>query len=245
MDTALSPKESESRQVLVERADKELAHAYEQISRVDAQIAHAEKQISKMERAAAAGKRSLFDRPAVRGLTGLLLAACIGVAAMAWQSSYRDTAREVIARLQPQRVASTSPLENPGATAQPSPPDVQAAAEQTDAPPPQLVAQTAPEEAAPAAAAPSPELTQLIESVARDVASLGQGIEQLKTSQERMARDSANAAAELKAGQEQMARAVAKVSEQSLRPRVPTPSPRPPAPTAQTVTPARKPPPTR
>ena len=161
MDTALSPKESESREVLVERADKELALAYQQISRVDEQIAHAEKQLSKMERAAAAGKRSLFDRPAVRGLTGLLVAACIGVAAMAWQSSYRDNAREFIARLSPQRVASSPPLENPGTPAQPSPPDVQAAAEQTAPQQQQLVAQSAQEDVTPAAAAaPSPELTQ-------------------------------------------------------------------------------------
>jgi uncharacterized phage infection (PIP) family protein YhgE len=244
MDTALNPKEADSRHVLVERADKELAHAYEQITRADEQLAHAEKQLSKLERDAVPGNRSLFDRPAVRGLTGLLLAGCIGVAAMAWQSSHRDTARELIARLAPQRVATSSPApENPGLAAQPSPPGVQAAEAQTTAPPqPAPAAQTAPEDVGPAAAAPSPELTQLLESVARDVATLGQGIEQLKAGQERMARDNANAVAELKAGQEQMARVVAKVSEQSLRPRIPTPSPRPAAPTA---TPPRRPVPTR
>jgi hypothetical protein len=242
MDTALSPKETDSRHDLVERADKELAHAYEQITRADEQIAHAEKQLSKLERAAVPDKRSLFDRPAVRGLTGLLLAGCIGVAAMAWQSSYRDTAREVVARWTPQRVVASSPLENPGPPALPSPLDAQAAAEKTAPPQPEVLAQAAPEDVAPTAAAASPELTQLLESVARDVATLGQGIEQLKASQEKMARDNANAAAELKAGQEQMARVVAKASEQSLRPRIPTPPPRPAAPTA---TPTRKPVPTR
>jgi hypothetical protein len=247
MDTALNPKEGDSRQVLVERADKELAHAYEQITRADEQIAHAEKQLSKLERDAAAGNRSLFDRPAVRGLTGLVLAGCIGVAAMAWQSSYRDTAREFIARWTPQRVATSSPVENPGSPALASPPDIQAAAEKTAPPQPELLAQAAPEDVAPSAAAVSPELTQLLQSVARDVATLGQGIEQLKASQEKMARDNATAAADLKASQEQMARVIAKASEakaseakaseakaseartseQSLRPRVPTPSPRP------------------
>jgi len=69
-----------------------------------------------------------LDRPAVRGLTGLLLAACIGVAAIAWQSSYGDAAKEIIARWAPQRVATSSPpLENPGLAAQPSPPAVEAA----------------------------------------------------------------------------------------------------------------------
>jgi hypothetical protein len=241
MDTALNPKETDSRHVLVASADKELAHAYEQITRADEQIAQAEKQLSKLERDAVPGKRSLFDRPAVRGLTGLLLAGCIGVAAIAWQSSYRDTAREVIARLTPQRVATSSPPpENPGLPSQPSSPDVQAPAVDTAPPQSELLAQAAPEDVAPTAAAPSPELTQLLESVARDVASLGQEIEQLKAGQEKMARDNANTAAELKAGQEQMARAVAKASEQNLRPRIPTPPPRP---TAATATPTRKPPP--
>ena len=239
MDTALDPKPTDSRHVLAARADKELAHAYEQITRADEQIAHAEQQLSKLERDADPGNRSLFDRPAVRGLTGLLLAGCIGVAAFAWQSSYRD----VIARWAPQRVVTSSPpLENPGLPAQPSPPGVQAAAAQTAPPQPAPPAQTEPENAAPPAAALSPELTQLLQTMARDLATVGQGIEQLKASQEQMARDNANAAAQLKASQEQMARVLAKASEQSLRPRIPTPPPRPIAPTA---TPTRKPVPTR
>jgi hypothetical protein len=242
MDTALPPKQTEARHVLVASADKELAHAYEQITRADEQIAQAEKQLSKLERDAVAGNRSLFDRPAVRGLTGLLLAGCIGVAAIAWQSSYGGAAREVIARWAPQRVATSSPLENPGPAELPSPPGVQAAAAETAPPQPEFLAQTAAEEVAPTAAALSPELTQLLESVARDVATLGQGIEQLKASQEQMARDNANTAAQLKAGQEQMARVIAKVSEQSVRPRIPTPPPRPTAPAA---TPTRTPVPTR
>jgi hypothetical protein len=49
----------------------------------------------------------LFDRPAVRGLTGLLLAACIGVAAIAWQSPYNDAAKEIIATWMPQRVVTS------------------------------------------------------------------------------------------------------------------------------------------
>jgi hypothetical protein len=239
MDTALHPKQADSRHVLVARADKELAHAYEQITRADEQIAHAEKQLSKLERDAVPGNRPLFDRPAVRGLTGLLLAGCIGVAAIAWQSSYRDAAKEVIARWAPQRVVTSSPaLENPGLPALPSPPGVQAAAAKTAPPQPEFLAQTAPEDVAPTAAALSPELTQLLQSIARDLATLGQGIEQLKASQEQMARDNANAAAQLRASQEQMARVLAKASEQSLRPRIPTPPPRP------TATPARRPMPT-
>jgi hypothetical protein len=243
MDTALSPKQTEAHHVLVASADEELAHAYEQITRADEQIAQAEKQLSKLERDAVASNRSLFDRPAVRGLTGLLLAGCIGIAAIAWQSSYGDAARQVVARWAPQRVATSSPLENPGPAELPSPPGVQAAAAETAPPQPEFLAQAAPEDVAPTAAL-SPELTQLLESVARDVATLGQGIAQLKASQEQMARDNANTAAQLKAGQEQMARVIAKVSEQSVRPRILTPTP-PPRPTAPPATPTRTPVPTR
>jgi hypothetical protein len=81
--------------------------------------------------------------------------------------------------------------------------------------------------------------------MARDLATLQQEIEQLKAGQEQMARDNANAAAQFKASQEQMARVVAKVfdakasevkpSEQSLRPRISAPPPRP------TATPTHKP----
>ena len=93
MDTA---QQTDPRHVLVARADEELAHAHEQITRAAEEIARAEQQLSKLD--AASGNQGLFDRPAVRGLTGLLLAACIGVAAIAWQSSYGDVAKEIIAR---------------------------------------------------------------------------------------------------------------------------------------------------
>jgi hypothetical protein len=65
--------------------------------------------------------------------------------------------------------------------------------------------------------------------MARDLATMGQRIEQLKTSQEQMARDNANLAEQLKAGREEMARVIAMVSEQNLRPKIPEPLPRPTA----------------
>ena len=214
MDTTLNPEQTDPPHVLVSRADEELAHAHEQIARAGEEIARSEEQLSKLEhdaaRPAVPGKRPLFDRPAVRGFTGLLLAACIGVAAIAWQSPYGDAAKQIIARSAPQLVLTSSPpLENPG------------------------LAQTAPEDVAPTAAALSPELTQLLQSMARDLATLGQGMELLKASQEQMARDNANAAEQLKASQEQMARVIAKASEQSLRPKISAPPPRPTAATTR------------
>jgi len=229
MDTKLNSKQTDSRHVLIARADEELAHAHEQITSADEQIARAEKQLSKLEFAA---RRAVSDKRGrrVRGLIGLMLAACIGVAAMAWQSPYGDAAKQIIATWVPQFVLTSSlPLEKPALPAQPNSATVQVAAANTvptlQAPP----APTSPEDVVPTAPALSPELTQLLQSMAHDLATLGQGIEQLKASQEEMARNNANAAEQLKASQEQMARLIAKASEQNLRPRIPAPPPRPTA----------------
>jgi hypothetical protein len=246
METTLSPKQTDPPNVLVARADEELAHAYEQITRADEEIARAEEQLSKLERDAARHPsdhpqtrmntfRPAFPGPslggrAVRGFTGLMLAACIGVAAIAWQSPYGDAAKQIIARCAPQLVLTSSlPLEKPGLPAQPSLPTVQAAAAKAVPTQPAPLAQTAPEDVAPTAAALPPELAQLLQTMARDLATVGQGIEQLKINQEQIARDNAKAAEQIKASQEQMARVIAKASEQSLRPKISAPPPRPTA----------------
>jgi hypothetical protein len=65
--------------------------------------------------------------------------------------------------------------------------------------------------------------------MARDLATLGQGIEQLKAGQEQMARNNANAAQQLKASQQQAVRVVTRASEQNLRPKTSAPPPRPAA----------------
>jgi hypothetical protein len=262
MDTTLNPNQTDPPNVLVARADEGLAHAHEQIARADEEIARAEEQLSKLEREAARhpsdhpqtrmntfrpavpGKRPSLGGRAVRGFIGLMLAACIGVAAFVWQSPYGDAARQIIAGWAPQLVLTSSlRLEKPGLPAQPSPPTVQAAAAKAAPPQPAPLAQTAPEDVAPTVAALSPELTQLLQSMARDLATLGQAIEQLKVSQQQMARDHVNAVDLLRASQEQMARVIAKTSEakaseQNLRPKISAPPPRP------TAAPTRKPVPT-
>jgi hypothetical protein len=88
-------------------------------------------------------------------------------------------------------------------------------------------ARPVPEGVAPSTALP-PELAQVLQTMSRDLATVGQGIEQLKANQAQLARDNAKLAEELKANQEQMARVIAKASEQNLRPK--TSAPRPPAP---------------
>jgi hypothetical protein len=218
MDTALSPNEASPRHVLLDRADEELAHAYEQLTLAGEEMVRAEEQLSKLEqdaaRTAARRKRSSLGGQAVRGFTGLLLAACVFAAAMVSQSSYGSTAKQIVARLAPRLVATASlPIDSSGLPVQLSPRIAQANAAQTAPPQAAPLAQSSSNDAAPIAASVSPELTQLLQSMARDLAALGQGIEELKTRQEQMARDNANAVEQLKASQDQMARVIAKAAE--------------------------------
>src|ERR1700733_8362703 len=112
------------------------------------------------------GRRRWIDRPAVRVLTALLLAA--GVAAIAWQS-YGDAAKQMIATWAPQSaLTSWLPLEKLGLPAGPTPPPVPPGAAEAAASPAAAPAQTAPAAATPAAAALSPESAQLIQSMAPD-----------------------------------------------------------------------------
>ena len=180
------------------------------------------------------GQRRWIGRGAVRALIGFLLAACISVAGIAWQS---DAAKKTIAKLATQLVlvASLAP-EKSGPPAQPAAPAVAAADASAAAPQPTAPAQSAPQAVAPAAAAPSADSAQL-QSMARDLASAGQEIEQLKASIE-----------QLKASQQQMSRDIAKVSEQNKaseqnpRPRISALPPRPAAARARKPMPSYPPP---
>ena len=109
------------------------------------------------------------DRPARRGLIGLLLAACIFVAAFALHSSYGDAVRPIIVRWAPPLVPTSSQLlEKPRLSAQPSPASVQAAAAEPIPPQPTPSAQTAPQDIAPTTAPVSPEGAQLLQTIVRD-----------------------------------------------------------------------------
>jgi hypothetical protein len=98
MDTTLNPKPTDPRHILVARADEEFAHVYEQITRADEQLL---KLGHDAARPAVPGKRPSLGGQAVRGFTGLMLTACICVAAIVWQSSYGDAAKEIIATWAP------------------------------------------------------------------------------------------------------------------------------------------------
>jgi hypothetical protein len=171
-------------------------------------------------------------RPALLTLVGLSLAACITVVALlVLLLSYGDGPTLIVARWAPQPVPAPSlSSENPPVPAQPAPSTVQVAAEEPAPPqaaspqaaspqatPPQatLLAQTAPQDAAPTAPAALPDQTQLLQTIARDLANLERTIEQLKANQQQMAGDNSKAIGELKASQEEMKRALARVSEQN------------------------------
>jgi hypothetical protein len=206
--------------VLVARADKEFSNlAHDAMSRPWDSQTHMASDFSAgpsvlpvdttfraaaVDNAQVPGDRRSIVARAMRACIGFLLAVCIGVASIVWQS-YGDAAKQIVARWVPQfALTSSSPQDNPGLPEQPSPPAVQASAAKAAPPQPVPSAQTAtaPEGVAPAGAALSPESTQVLQSMAGDLAHAEQEIEQLKAS-----------IAQLKASQQQISRDSAKVSE--------------------------------
>lgn len=219
---------------LVARADQRLAHAYEKIALADEQLARVNEQISKLENEGArknSSRRSSRGRPALRGFIGLLLTAGICTAAFAWHS-YGETVRPMIAWWAPQLAAASPLLSETSKLAADTPPHVvQVAAADAAISHLPSSAQTAAQDAVNPIA---PETTQLLQTMARDLASMRQEIEQLKAGQEALTRETAGNAQQLQESREQTARAIAAVSEQNLR----RASVAPPLPAAS---PARKP----
>ena len=196
------------------RADKQLPRVNEQVSKLEQDAAR--HPLDQQKRLAVPPRRSSRGRLALQGLIGLLMAACIGAAAIALRS-HGDAAKQMIARWTPQPYLISSPAPESPVPAQPSPSAVQASAAKAAPQQPALPAppaQTALAGAAPTAAAPSSGQAQLLQSMARELAAVEQEIEQLKSSQKQMARDNAELAEQLKASQEQMARDNAAVADQ-------------------------------
>jgi hypothetical protein len=180
-------------------------------------------------------------RGAARFLSGLLVTACISGAGFAW-AAYGDSLRPMIATWTPQvGVAWSQVTEKLGLSGEPTPPPTpaptQAASADSTAPQVSAPAPAAAQEATPAAAPAPVDVAQLLQGMARDIAALEQGIEQLKASQEQITRDNAKLAEQLKANQEQVARIMARTSEANLRPRPPVPPPRPVAAVRRPVAP--------
>jgi chemotaxis protein histidine kinase CheA len=222
MNSTIAPKTIEPDDVVVARADERLVHAYDQIARADEQLARLNEQLARLEQepkhhpsaAAMGGHRPSRGGRALRGFVGLLLAASVFGLAFVSQSSYGEAAKSTVARWAPQLMALPSWTEKSEEAAQPGQSAVQLAAATPALPQSVQTVQTAEQDAAPAAPTTA-ELAQMLQTMARDLANLEQGIGQLKANQEQIARDSAKATEELKASQEQMTRLIARLSEQS------------------------------
>jgi ferric-dicitrate binding protein FerR (iron transport regulator) len=231
MNSTPTPKAIEPRDALIGRTDEGLARAHEQLARADEELARLSEQLGKMERDAARppsagpGPQSPPSRPALRALVGLAMAACIVAAALVLQSSYDGGAKLVVARWAPQLVSTPSlPPENAPLPAQPAPSVVQVAAAETAPPQATPLAQAAPQDAASTATAALPDHTQLLQTMARNLANVERNIEQLKANQQQIASDNSKAIEELKASQEEIKRVLARVSEQNLPKTSPPPT---------------------
>jgi len=174
-----------------------------------------------------AGRPSVAGR-ALRAFTAVLLTACIGGAAVAWQS-HGNTVQALIAEWAPLFARTASqPSEKTGLAAQPTLAAAQVNAANVSEPQPAAVAESAAE-----AAAASTDQAPSLETMARDLASAGQEIEALKASIE-----------QLKASQQQLVAMVSeKAAAQPVRPKKPVQPAPPPRPVAA-LAPARKPMPT-
>ena len=250
MESTVMPKSTEADDVLAARADERLAHAYDQIALADAQLARLTEQLTRMEQDSVQNpipvmmaRKPSRGHPALRGFFGLLAAVGIAGAAFVAQSSYGDTVRPVIARWAAPYLGSVSWLEaKPELAAQPGPSGVRLASA-AEAAPAQAApaAPAAPQDSASSAAVASSEMTLLLQTMARDLVTVQQGIEELKANQERIAGDNAKVVEQLKASQEQTARLVARISEQEQRakPLAPPPPTRPVAEAARKPAPVQ------
>jgi hypothetical protein len=152
-------------------------------------------------------------------LIGLLLAACLVVAALA--SHFSSDGITLIATRWMQQFASTSfspPPTNSSLSTQVRPSAAEAAPVQA-AP----LAPTGPQDVAPTATGVS-DLMQLQQATARDIASLKREIEQLKVKQDQIASENSKDIEQLKAKQQDMARQIAEGSKQSVLPQTSPPS---------------------
>jgi hypothetical protein len=197
-----------------------------------------------------AGETRSARKALMRGATAVLLVFGAAGVAVAWKSPYADAPKDIIARWAPQLASVLSlPLDKSAPSAESSSPAVQTAT--ADTTPPPAPAESPTQDAAPAAATPSPpqdataaappttvaapqpaaepqppaapqpDVPQLLQSMAHDLASLKQGMEQLKVNQEQLTRENAKLAEEIKVSQEQIARLV--THEHVVRPRAPAP----------------------
>jgi hypothetical protein len=225
----------------VKRADAGLTHAYEQIKSAEEDLARLDRLVSGMERgdgpsirqretAAEPGgatvsqtpppRKRLENRiypPSVRrgramllALVGFLLAT--GIFGAAFASRYGDEAKAIMARWAPP--VSTAHKEAP------EPPDpaktltAQAADAGKQPSPPAAPSQKEMKDVPSTGAATSADLAQSLTTIAHDLASINEKLDQLKSSHDQTLREHADAIRQLKTTQEQEARDNARIAGQ-------------------------------
>jgi hypothetical protein len=153
-----------------------------------------------------------FGRRLVRGAIGMILTACVAGAVVLWQS-HGDAVRQTVTKSVSPLIMAVLSRVGPGGEQPSDVPEVQASA----VPEASASQQPAGNVSSSATSPPPPDATELLHSLARELAHIRQDMDQMK-----------GAIAELKASDEQMAREIAKASdratdkalEQALRPRV-------------------------
>jgi hypothetical protein len=177
-------------------------------------------------------RRRSIGRRVMRALAAVVLAACIGGAAMAWQASGYAFKKLAWKWLPKAAITTSLPLEKLGLASPSSSPSAEPAASEDGQTAAAQQPQPAPASAEAQPAINSAQPADPPQSMARDLANVGQEIEALKAS-----------IAELKANQQQMARELAKANEQNARARLsaapphPAVAPRKPAPPPYTPSP--------
>jgi hypothetical protein len=217
MNSTSIPKRTDPNEMMIARLEKANARAYEQFAD---KATHAGGRLSNPAhdaanhpsdqtsvnklRPAVAVDRIPPGRPTWRFFGSLLMIASVGVTILLWRASHTDVVKQLISGWASHSTPAQE-LAKSGFAAQTSGPAIHVDRSKVTSPPDDNALTTALQAA---------ELAQLLQSIARNLATVVQGIEQLKTSQEQMARNNAKFAEQLKANQEQTARDNAKITEQ-------------------------------
>jgi len=197
----------------------------EVLARIDQRLADIERQAVTEPTEGHAGERTPLRKRLKRGSVGLLVMAGVIGAVLVWQRFDGDTAKAMVARFTPRFLTNALSAQDDQEAAQGAGSmTVGTAADgrgssdarpaMGDAPAGPLDRTTAEPDGQQTTASASSDMASTIEKMSRDIASLGQGIEQLKANQEQLSRDSAKATEQFKASEDQLIRMLLRVSEQ-------------------------------
>src|SRR5262252_2558825 len=205
--SASDPKATEAANGLIEPADERLRET-EQISEPEPDAAQDPLLVPSLVTSGPSA-----GRPALRGLIGLVSAASIFVAAFISQSSHIAAAKQTVARWVAQLGSTSSePLNQSERRVSRVVSAAQVNAAESMASPPASSPRTAPQEVA-ATASLSLDQTQMLQAIARDLAKLGQRVEEFNTRQEQMAGANAKAIEQLTASQDQLAENIKAIAQ--------------------------------